>query len=109
MERARVRYPAFGSDTTNGLGALGAVAVGAAVFEVALVPAVLLGGAAVLAPDLISKHTLTRVSRKLRRWTGFGGAGKPAATRALETVSFNIWRAAAKTVTYRIALTTVDF
>jgi uncharacterized membrane protein len=99
-----------GSDILASVATLGAVAAGAAIFEVALVPAVLIGGAAVLAPDLVSKDTLRRVGSGLRRLTGLAAANKRVEARApVATESFNVWRAVVKTVTFRVALTTIDF
>ena len=105
----------FGSGVIEGVATLGAVAAGAAIVEAALIPGLFIGGAAVLAPRLLSRDALNGLADRLRRIVPSPvpaptaptasaeapGAGKPA--------SFDTWRAVVKTATYRAMVTTVDF
>jgi uncharacterized membrane protein len=99
----------FGSGVVRGLATLGAVAAGAAILEAAIVPAVLIGGAAMLAPRLIPRKAFDGVAERLRHWASPPFATEPNAGSATVPASFDTWRAIVKTVTYRVALTTVDF
>jgi len=89
---------------------------GAAIVEAALIPGLLIGGAAVLAPRLLPRGTLSGLGDRLRR-TAPSTAPVPSATAAQsetapaadEAASFDPWRAVAKTVTYRLMVTTADF
>jgi uncharacterized membrane protein len=95
---------------------LGAVAAGAAIIEAALIPGLLIGGAAVLAPRLLPRDMLSGLGDRLRRT-----APSPVPVRLAPTAhsgqapasgapaSFDAWRAAAKTFTYRVMITAVDF
>jgi uncharacterized membrane protein len=87
---------------------LGAVAAGVALVEAALVPAVLIGGAAMLVPRLFPNGVLNNIGDKLRDWTAQPTVSevKPLSSDA---ASFDAWRAVVKTITYRVALTSVDF
>lgn len=93
----------------------GAVAAGAAIIEVALVPGILIGGAAVLAPRLLSRDRLSGLGDRLRRMVrapvpSFASSGHDAEAPALgEAASFNTWRAVVKTITYRTMITSADF
>ncbi|HUN98115.1 MAG TPA: DUF2061 domain-containing protein [Bradyrhizobium sp.] len=90
------------------------VLAGAALFEVALVPGILIGGAAVLAPKY-----LPRVLRRRRQASRLGtdpAAG--AASRAAQLPvrrprailpRFQLGQAIAKTITFRIMVTSLDF
>jgi uncharacterized membrane protein len=100
---------------TVGLTALAAVAV----FEVALVPAVVVGGAAVLAPKYLSKY-LPKVRRRTGRVLNSTGGRptKPAAGAANQSNAdaapsilpkLSIGQSVAKTITYRLVVTTLDF
>lgn len=90
------------------------VLAGAALLEVALVPGILIGGAAVLAPKY-----LPRILRRRRQLSGSAmgpaaGAGSRAAqlpvTRSRAILPrFQLGQAIAKTVTFRIIVTTLDF
>jgi uncharacterized membrane protein len=86
---------------------LGAVAAGAAIVEAALIPGLLIGGAAVLAPRLLPRGLGDRLRRTAApsaptvHFTGASASGKSS--------SFDTWRAVAKTFTYRVMVTTADF
>jgi uncharacterized membrane protein len=100
---------------TVGLTALAA----AAVFEVALVPAVVVGGAAMLAPRYLSKYLPTlrpRVGRAIN--TAARRPAKPAAGPAhrpdgdvAQSIlpKLSIGQSIAKTITFRLVVTTLDF
>jgi uncharacterized membrane protein len=99
--------------------ALGVVAAGAALVEAALIPGLLLGGAAMLAPRLLPRGLLNGLE-DWRFGDGFLGdklwrtAPAPAAPHAArelsgERESFDTWRAVVKTITYRVMVTTADF
>ena len=92
---------------------LGAVAAGAAIVEAALVPGVLIGAAAILAPRLLPRGFLRGLGRRVRRTAPAPAARAPtvlsAAADAGEPASFDTWHAVAKTLTYRVMVTTVDF
>jgi uncharacterized membrane protein len=105
----------FGSRVVGTVATLGAVAAGAAIVEVALVPGLLIGAAAVLAPRLLPRDMLGRVfgdrpSRTVPSAVplvpGVRSAEVPASG---EPASFDAWRAALKTFTYRLIVTTIDF
>ena len=91
------------------------VLVGVALFEAALIPAVVVGGAAVLAPRYLpvlrrrlqpARHAKTgRRPAQARTAPGKPEIGAPLAPLA----GFGIRRAIAKTVTFRIIVTTLDF
>jgi uncharacterized membrane protein len=91
------------------------VLAGVALFEVALIPAVVVGGAAVLAPKY-----LPALRRRLRSAPAAKTPqrsplarmvpAKPDAQRPLATFAgMRIGRAIAKTITFRIIVTTLDF
>jgi uncharacterized membrane protein len=112
--QARDWFPssAFGPGIVGGVATLGVVAAGAAVVEAALIPGLLIGGAAILAPRLIPRDMLNGLGNRRRRTTPSPTPGAPIA-RSIVTASgapaFDTWRAVAKTITYRVALTIVDF
>jgi len=103
---------------------LGVVAAGAAIVEAALIPGLLIGAAAVLAPRLLPRDMLSGLSGlgdRLRRSAPSPVAapaeppahsaqapasGEPASS---DTPSFDTWHAVVKTFTYRVMVTTVDF
>jgi uncharacterized membrane protein len=115
---ARSWYPSsvFGSGIVGGVATLGAVAAGAVIFEAALIPGLLIGAAAVLAPRLVPRDMLSGLADRLRR-TASSAVQMPSAPPAHsadapasdEPASFDTWRAVAKTFTYRAAVTTIDF
>ena len=103
-------------DIVGRVALLGAVAAGAAIVESALVPGLLIGGAAVLAPRLLPRGLLRGLEDGLRRTArslvtapSAPSAHSEAAPASGESVSFDARRAVAKTVTYRAIVTTVDF
>ena len=93
---------------------LGAVAAGAAIVEAALIPGLLIGSAAVLAPRLLPRDMLSGLGDRLRRIapSPVPAPSAPTAHSAEAPASgepFDTWRAVVKTVTYRVMVTTVDF
>jgi uncharacterized membrane protein len=91
------------------------VLAGAALFEAALVPGLVIGGAAVLAPKYFPKlrrrpspranPTVHRQSRPAFSRPSQPGAATPSANPA----RLEIRRAVAKTITFRIIVTALDF
>ena len=95
-------------DFVAGAAAVGAVVAGAALLEAALIPGVALGAAVVLAPGSLpwlrrSLAPLFKPSAKRRP------AALDARTRRTAPLGFPIKQALAKTVTYRIIVTALDF
>jgi uncharacterized membrane protein len=95
---------------------IGVVAAGVAVLEAAIIPGLLIGGTAVLAPQVLPK--LGRGLRPLLNFNfGFRRRVEPAFSlpvrsdinTSLVPARFMIKRAIAKTVTFRIIVTTLDF
>jgi uncharacterized membrane protein len=87
------------------------VLAGAALLEAALVPGIVIGGAAVLAPSLTRlarRKLLGTASRAARRAAPAQGQELAAAPSAL-LPRFAFGQAIAKTITYRIIVTTLDF
>jgi len=86
---------------------------GAALLEAALIPGLVLGGAAVLAPRYLTNKYLTKLRR--RRPPVRSTVRRPRADRqdvtapAAAPAGFGIKQAIAKTVTFRIIVTTLDF
>jgi uncharacterized membrane protein len=116
--RARSWLPGsvFGPGVVGGVATLGAVAAGAAIAEAALIPGLLIGGAAVLAPRLLPRGMLSGLGERLRRMapSPVGEPSAPTAHSAAAPASgepepFDTWRAVVKTVTYRVIVTTADF
>jgi uncharacterized membrane protein len=106
----------FAPDVIGSVATLGAVAAAAAIVEAALIPGLLIGAAAVLAPRLLRGDMLNGLGDKLRRAapSRLSAVSAPAAHSAEapasgESVSFDTWRAVVKTFTYRAAVTTIDF
>jgi len=107
----------FGSSVVGKVALLGAVTAGAAVVEAALIPGVLIGGAAaVLAPRLLARDTLSKLGDRLRRTVSapvpvrsVAAARSAQAPASSELASFDTWRAVVKTFTYRVIVTTIDF
>ena len=98
------------------------VLAGVALFEMALVPGILIGGAAVLAPRYLPKGYLPKLRRRLQplsektvhRRAATAAASLPAEWPGIGTAQhplpkFAIGRAVAKTITFRIIVTTLDF
>ena len=112
-------------DVVTTVATVGVIAAGVALLEVALIPGMVLGGAAILAPGLLPKSltkslSLRGLRRRLKPLLDFS---PPIASRtALKAspqnlpvvksalpVQFTIKQAIAKTITYRIIVTTLDF
>ena len=95
------------------------VLAGAALFEAALIPGILIGGAAVLTPALFAKGALPRLRRvqTVSGKTAHQQAAFDASRREQPKSSgprnivpkFAIGQAVAKTITFRIIVTTLDF
>jgi uncharacterized membrane protein len=110
----------FGPGVVGAVATLGVVAAGAVIVEAALLPGLLIGGAAVLAPRLLPRDMLSGLGNRLRRSApspvrerSVASERSPAAPASGEPApfdtSFDTWRAVAKTVTYRVMVTTADF
>ncbi len=113
-------------DVVTTVATVGVIAAGVALLEVALIPGIVLGGAAVLAPSLLPKSVTKSLSlrglrRRLKPLLDFSPPvaskaslpkvsqqGLPAVNAPLP-VQFTIKQAIAKTITYRIIVTTLDF
>lgn len=106
---------AFAPGVVGSIATLGAVAAGAAIVEAALIPGLLLGAAAVLAPRLLPRDLLSGLGDRLRRTapspvpSASTAHSAGARTIPAEPASFDSWRAVVKTVTYRVMITTADF
>jgi len=94
-----------------------AVVAGAALLEVALVPGILIGGAAVLAPRYLPK-LIRRRQTSVKSSTKSSTHQQSSPQAAQQTQSnplpailprLGIGQAVAKTITYRIIVTTLDF
>jgi uncharacterized membrane protein len=103
------RSSVLGPGVIGSVAILGAVAAGVAIFEVALIPGLLIGGTAVLMPRLLPRGMLRRV--KAPHIVSAPSAPAHSAQAAIpdERASFDTWRAVVKTFTYRVIVTTVDF
>ncbi len=93
---------------------LGAVVAGVAIVEAALIPGLLIGGAALLVPRLLPRDLLSGLGNRRRRTAPPPAVSVATAHSAQAPVSgepavFDPWRAVAKTFTYRVMVTTVDF
>ncbi len=131
MDRATNDKSSLTQDVVTTVATVGVIAAGVALLEVALIPGMVLGGAAVLAPRLFPKSgllpknlseslSLPGLRRRLKPLLDFSPpvASKaplkaspqnlPVVTSALP-VQFTIKQAIAKTITYRIIVTTLDF
>jgi len=97
------------------------VLAGAALFEVALVPGIVIGGAAVvLAPRYLPKGALRKLRRSVQTLAG-KAVSRPTAAETSRSrqpqaggpanvlPKFAIGQAVAKTITFRIIVTTLDF
>ena len=105
--------PVFEPGVVGSVATLGAVAAGAAIVEAALIPGLLIGGAAVLAPRLFGRDIVSGLGGlgdRLRRMVPSGPTAPSADAPATgEPVAFNTWRAVVKTFTYRVLVTSADF
>jgi uncharacterized membrane protein len=104
----------FSSGVVGSIATLGAVAAGAALVEAALIPGLLIGGAAMLAPRLLPRDMLSGLGNGRRRTAPSPAVCAPAvhsgrAQESGEAAPFDTWRAMAKTLTYRVMVTTADF
>ena len=116
--QARGRYPSsvFEPGVLGSVATLGAVVAGAAIVEAALIPGLLIGAAAVLAPRLLPRDMFRGLGDTLG-WTAPSPAQalpasiphSPEAPASGEPAFFDTWRAVVKTFTYRMMVTTVDF
>jgi uncharacterized membrane protein len=116
--QARGWFPSsvFGSGVAGTVATVGAVAAGAAIVEAALIPGLMIGVAAVLAPRLLPRDMLSGLGDRLRRTTpspvpapSAPTAHCPEAPTSGEPAFFDTWHAVVKTFTYRVMVTTVDF
>jgi uncharacterized membrane protein len=89
------------------------VLAGAALLEAALVPGIVIGGAAVLAPSLTRlarRRLLGTASKPRRRAPAAQAPGQEVVASSRELLPrFAFGQAIAKTITYRIIVTTLDF
>jgi uncharacterized membrane protein len=96
------------------------VLAGAALFETALIPGILIGGVAVLAPRYLPKGALPGLRRRVetlagktvqRRTAPEASDRDQAQTGPAQNIvpKFAIGQAVAKTITFRIIVTTLDF
>jgi uncharacterized membrane protein len=92
------------------------VLAGVALFEAALIPAVLVGGAAVLAPKVLPKLRRraaptrdAKVRRPHEAATARPEQPEAKASAAFTLAGFGVKQAIAKTITFRIIVTTLDF
>jgi uncharacterized membrane protein len=103
---------------------VGVIAAGVALLEIALIPGMVIGGAAVLGPRLLPNYLPKNFSGLRRRLKPLLDFSPPIASKAslpkgsLQSlpvvraplpVQFTIKQAIAKTITYRIIVTTLDF
>src|SRR5262249_9739409 len=89
------------------------IAAGAALFEVALIPGILVGAAAVLAPTYLPglrRSLQSAVDAVLQPNNPAAAAAPPHVHAPLPPPRvFGVKRAVAKTITFRIIVTTLDF
>ncbi len=89
---------------------VGVIAVGVALFEVALIPGMAIGVAAVLAPKFAAKG-LPRLGRGLRSLLASpsGSTSQPKAAAFAIIPQLGVKQALIKTVTFRVIVTSIDF
>jgi uncharacterized membrane protein len=92
------------------------VLAGAALFEAALIPGILIGGAVVLAPKYVQRGPRPLFGPTVRRRNAPKNASKGVRTKRQDLAAlpaaparFGIKQAIAKTITFRIIVTTLDF
>lgn len=89
------------------------VLAGAALIETALIPGLLIGGAAVLAPRYLPRLVRLRKPRVAKSAHRQSAPAATASGRALESNGllprFAVGQALAKTITYRLIVTSLDF
>ena len=93
---------------------VGVVVVGAALLELAIIPGVLIGGTAVLAPHYLPKlgrgvRWLLNPSFRQRLESGVPLPVRTDIQPSLVPIRFTVKQAIAKTITFRIIATTLDF
>jgi uncharacterized membrane protein len=100
----------------TGAATLGAIAAGVALFEAALIPGMVIGGAAVLVPRYLPKlrrhlRPLFGSTTRPRTEPGVSSSVQPDAKTPPPAAPrrFAIKQAVAKTITFRIIVTTLDF
>jgi uncharacterized membrane protein len=96
-----------------------AVVAGAALLETALIPALVVGGVAVLAPRYLPLGTLRGLRRRAEKMAAkaapqraaANGSRAPTTNGAPQSIlpKFAIGQAVAKTITFRIIVTSLDF
>jgi uncharacterized membrane protein len=115
--RATIK-PRPAPDWLSAAATLGVVVAGVALFEVALVPGLLIGGAAVMAPRALSRKSVRNLTRpfgsSVARQAAIAStalARIPVLSRALRSrpARLVVGRAAVKTITFRVIVTTLDF
>jgi uncharacterized membrane protein len=126
MDRVTGDRSSLTQDVVTTVATVGVIAAGVALLEVALIPGMVIGGAAVLAPSLLPKSltkslSLRGLRRRLKPLLDFSPpiASKASLSKASSQnlpvvksalpVQFTIKQAIAKTITYRIIVTTLDF
>jgi uncharacterized membrane protein len=85
------------------------VLAGAALFEAALIPGMLIGGAVVLAPKYLLRPLLGPTVRRRNAPKGPRAKRQGLAAPLAAPARFGIKQAIAKTITFRIIVTTLDF
>src|SRR5580704_17757441 len=89
------------------------VLVGVAVFEVALIPAVAIGGAAILAPTYLRRRRVEPIADGVARPPVEVAAPVPQRQKVQSRLSIAqrlaVGSALAKTITFRVVVTTIDF
>jgi hypothetical protein len=98
------RSSVLGPGVVGSVVTLGVVAAGVAIFEAALIPGLLIGGAAVLVPRLLPRDMLRRVRAPRIASSPMPAPSAPKAHFAQaaapdERASFDTWRAVVKTFT----------
>jgi uncharacterized membrane protein len=99
----------------NTAATIGVIAAGVALLDLALIPGMVIGGAAVLAPNLLPKlgRRLRPMPRAtLQQRTGpkvARPAGAPGTALMVVPNRFTVRQAVAKTITFRVIVTSLDF
>jgi uncharacterized membrane protein len=99
----------------NTAATIGVIAAGVALLDLALIPGMVIGGAAVLAPSLLPKlrRRLPQMLRSaLPQKTGPKAAlpvGQPGRALIAAPNRFTVRQAIAKTITFRVIVTSLDF
>jgi uncharacterized membrane protein len=106
---SRAAWPS--RDFVAGAATVGAVVAGAALLEAALIPGVAIGAAAMLAPGGLPwlRRNLSPLFKPAKRRPPAPAPAPDARTPLASPLGFPIKQALAKTVTYRIIVTALDF